>query len=39
MEITADWYYTMLDFHKYATFDDKIIHTQYSALRSTVVAD
>lgn len=39
MQPTVEWYINMLDFHRYAMFDDKIIHTEYSALRSTVVSD
>ena len=29
----------MLDFHRYWSVDDKILHTDYSALNSIVVAD
>ena len=39
MTPAADWYRTKLDFHRFWTVDDKQIHTQYSALRSIVMAD
>jgi len=39
MVATADWYEKMLDFHRYWSVDDKQIHTEYSALRSIVMAD
>lgn len=39
MEITADWYINKLDFHRFWSVDDKDIHTEYSSLRSIVVAD
>lgn len=35
----ADWYKNMLDFHRFWSVDDKMMHTEYSALRSIVVAD
>lgn len=39
MEAAAAWYEQMLDFHRFWSIDDKMLHTEYSALRSVVVAD
>jgi len=39
MEPSASWYEKMLDFHRFWSVDDKMMHTEYSALRSIVVAD
>ena len=39
MEPAAAWYEKMLDFHRFWSVDDKMMHTEYSALRSIVVAD
>ena len=39
MEPAAAWYEKMLDFHRFWSVDDKMIHTNYSSLRSIVVAD
>lgn len=39
MEPTAVWYEKILDFHRFWTVDDKIIHTDYSSLNSIVMAD
>jgi 4-hydroxyphenylpyruvate dioxygenase len=39
MEKAADWYREKLDFHRFWTVDDKQIHTEYSSLRSIVMAD
>lgn len=39
MEPTVKWYEEMLDFHRFWSVDDKIMHTEYSALNSIVVAD
>lgn len=39
MEPVAQWYEKMLDFHRFWSVDDKMMHTEYSALRSTVMAD
>ena len=39
MEPVASWYEKMLDFHRFWSVDDKMMHTTYSALRSTVMAD
>jgi len=39
MEAAAEWYEKMLDFHRFWSIDDKMLHTEYSALRSVVVAD
>jgi len=35
----AEWYAKHLDFHRFWSVDDKQMHTQYSALRSIVMAD
>lgn len=35
----VEWYENVLDFHRYWTVDDKDISTEYSALRSIVVAN
>jgi len=39
MEPTAQWYEKMLDFHRFWSVDDSIIHTEYSSLRSIVMTD
>lgn len=39
MEAAASWYEKMLDFHRFWSVDDSILHTEYSALRSIVVTD
>jgi 4-hydroxyphenylpyruvate dioxygenase len=39
MQPVADWYERMLDFHRFFSADDSIIHTQYSALHNVVMAD
>lgn len=39
MEPTAQWYEKMLDFHRYWSVDDSMIHTEYSSLRSIVMSD
>jgi len=39
MEPVAAWYEKMLDFHRFWSVDDTMMHTAYSALRSVVVAD
>lgn len=39
MEAAASWYEKMLDFHRFWSIDDKMLHTEYSALRSVVIAD
>jgi 4-hydroxyphenylpyruvate dioxygenase len=39
MEPVAQWYEKMLDFHRFWSVDDSILHTEYSALRSIVVTD
>lgn len=39
MEPVASWYEKMLEFHRFWSVDDKMMHTEYSALRSIVVAD
>jgi 4-hydroxyphenylpyruvate dioxygenase len=39
MESTVQWYEKMLDFHRFWSIDDSIIHTEYSSLKSIVVSD
>lgn len=39
MMSVVEWYERVLQFHRFWTVDDKQIHTQYSSLRSTVMAD
>lgn len=39
MEITAQWYEKKLQFHRFWSVDDSQIHTEYSALRSTVMTN
>ena len=39
MEPTAQWYEKMLDFHRFWSVDENVLHTDYSALRSTVMTD
>merc|ERR1711976_661669 len=39
MELTVKYYEDILDFHRYWSVDDKIIHTKYSSLNSIVVSD
>jgi len=39
MNEQVDWYERCLDFHRFWSVDDKMMHTEYSALRSIVVAD
>lgn len=39
MEPTAQWYEKMLDFHRFWSVDDTMMHTDFSALRSIVMAD
>ena len=39
MEAAASWYEKMLDFHRFWSVDDSMIHTEFSSLRSIVVAD
>jgi len=35
----SDWYLNVLQFHRFWSVDDSQMHTEYSALRSIVVAD
>lgn len=35
----CEWYYKHLDFHRFWSVDDKQMHTEFSALRSMVMAD
>jgi len=35
----VEWYEKILDFHRFWSVDDKMIHTEYSSLRSIVVTD
>ncbi len=39
MEPTAEWYEKMLDFHQFYSVDYNSMHTEYSALWSTIVTD
>jgi 4-hydroxyphenylpyruvate dioxygenase len=39
MEPTVEWYEKVLQFHRFWSVDDKQIHTEFSSLRSVVVAD
>ena len=39
MEPTVSWYEKMLAFHRFWSVDDKEMNTEFSALRSVVVAD
>ncbi|KAN0027020.1 hypothetical protein ACTFIU_009699 [Dictyostelium citrinum] len=39
MEPVVQWYENVLQFHRFWSVDDKTIHTEYSSLRSVVVAD
>ena len=38
MEPVTQWYETNLLFHRFWSVDDSMMHTEYSALASTVVA-
>ncbi len=35
----VEWYEKMLGFHRFWSVDDKMIHTEYSSLRSIVITD
>lgn len=35
----VEWYENTLNFHRFWSVDDKMVHTEYSSLRSIVVAD
>lgn len=39
LEPIVQWYENILGFHRFWSVDESIIHTEYSSLRSTVVAD
>jgi len=39
MESTAKWYEEILQFHRFWSVDDSQVHTEYSALRSIVMAN
>ena len=39
MEKVVQWYMEKLGFHRFWSVDDKQVHTEYSSLRSIVVAD
>ena len=39
MEPTAEWYEKMLDFKQFYSVDYNTMHTEFSALRSTIVTD
>jgi 4-hydroxyphenylpyruvate dioxygenase len=39
MTPAADWYEKHLDFHRFWSIDDKLLHTEYSSLNSIVMSD
>lgn len=39
MEPTCDWYEKVLAFHRFWSVDDKVMHTDLSALNSVVMTD
>ena len=39
MTPVAEWYEKILDFHRFWSVDDSILHTDYSSLNSIVVCD
>lgn len=39
METVADWYTRCLQFHRFWSVDNSLIHTEYSALRAVVVTN
>jgi len=39
MEPVVEWYEKMLEFHRFWSVDDTMMHTEYSALASIVIAD
>jgi 4-hydroxyphenylpyruvate dioxygenase len=39
MSPAVEWYEKILEFHRFWSVDDKMMHTEYSALSSIVVAD
>ncbi len=39
MELTCDWYERVMCFHRFWSVDDKIMHTDLSALNSVVMVD
>jgi len=39
MEPLVEWYTKVLNFHRFWSVDDSVMHTEYSALRSVVVTD
>jgi 4-hydroxyphenylpyruvate dioxygenase len=39
LESTTEWYENTLQFHRFWSVDDKTMHTEYSALRSIIVAN
>lgn len=39
MEPIVQWYEKMLEFHRYWSVDDSLIHTEYSSLRSVVMTN
>eukprot|EP00330_Aristerostoma_sp_ATCC50986_P007175 CAMPEP_0114593270 /NCGR_PEP_ID=MMETSP0125-20121206/14893_1 /TAXON_ID=485358 ORGANISM="Aristerostoma sp., Strain ATCC 50986" /NCGR_SAMPLE_ID=MMETSP0125 /ASSEMBLY_ACC=CAM_ASM_000245 /LENGTH=387 /DNA_ID=CAMNT_0001792339 /DNA_START=68 /DNA_END=1231 /DNA_ORIENTATION=+ len=39
MQPVAEWYEKMLEFHRFWSIDDKMLHTDYSALNSVVMTD
>jgi len=39
MEVNVQWFEKILDFHRFWSIDDSVIHTEYSSLKSIVVCD
>ena len=39
MDPTANWYEKHLDFHRFWSIDDKVVHTEISAMNTVVVSD
>ena len=39
MTPAADWYEKHLDFHRFWSIDDTLLHTEYSSLNSIVMSD
>ncbi len=39
LELLVEWYERVLGFHRFFSIDDSIVHTEFSGLRSIVMAD
>lgn len=39
MEPVAEWYEKFMDFHRFWSVDDSVIHTEFSSLKSIVMTD